>query len=283
MKKHQYRAKKLQDINWSDFKESLNGEALTLAVDIAKDQQFALLTDAKQTHPLLFKWSLLETQTLINELRQLNTSITVVMESTGTYGDAMRYRFREAGFVIYQVSAKRVHDSKEVYDGVPSVHDAKAACLIAKLHCDGHSRLWQELDDAGRALNAVRREYELHQSQYRRNQNRLEAYLSRHWPEVLWLLDLDSVTLEQLLIIYGSPHAIAADTEHAARQMQSWGGHFLSPEKIERVIASAAATIGQPCLDAERRYGQALASELQHSRTALPSRQTTHGSHRQRR
>jgi hypothetical protein len=51
----------------------------------------------------------------------------------------------------------------------------------------------------------TRREYELHQSQHERNQNRLEAFLSRHWPEVLPLLALDSVTLESLLIDYGSP------------------------------------------------------------------------------
>jgi len=86
-------------------------------------------------------------------------------------------------------------------------------------------------------------------------------------PEVLTWLELDSVALEQLLIAYGSPAAIAADAEHAARQMQRWGGHFLKPDKIERVIASAGTTLGQPCLEAERRYGQALASELQHSRS----------------
>jgi hypothetical protein len=57
---------------------------------------------------------------------------------------------------------------------------------------------WHELDEAGRAPDAARREFDLHQSQYGRNQNRLEAYLSRHWPEVLALLELDSVTLEKL-------------------------------------------------------------------------------------
>jgi hypothetical protein len=45
-----------------------------------------------------------------------------------------------------------------------------------------------ELTDEERQLDALRREYDLHQSHYQRNQNRLEAYLSRHWPEVNELL-----------------------------------------------------------------------------------------------
>ena len=56
------------------------------------------------------------------------------MESTGTYGDALRYQFRQNGFEVHQISAKRVCDAREVYDGVPSLHDAKAATVITRLH-----------------------------------------------------------------------------------------------------------------------------------------------------
>lgn len=266
MKKHNYRTKKVNEINWSELDQQLGGEAVTFAVDVAKAQQYALLTNDGQNLSTLVKWELLETTTLIQGLQHLGCPVTVVMESTGTYGDAMRHQFRQAGFAIWQASAKRVHDAKEIFDGVPSLHDAKAACLIAKLHKEGLTKPWHELDEAGRALNATRREYDLHQSQYERNQNRLEAYLSRHWPEALALFDLDSVTLEKLLIAYGSPQAIAADAEQAARDMKAWGGHFLKDDKIARVIDSAISTLGQPCIDAERRYLQALATEMQHSR-----------------
>ena len=266
MKKHNYRTKKVNEINWPELGQQLGGEAVTFAVDVAKAQQYALLTNDTQSLSIIVKWELLETKGLIHELKQLNCPVTVVMESTGTYGDAMRHQFRQAGFILYQASAKRVHDAKEIFDGVPSLHDAKAACLIAKLHKEGLTKPWHELDEAGRELNAVRREYDMHQSQYERNQNRLEAYLSRHWPEVLGLFDLDSVTLEKLLITYGSPQAIAADAEQAAKDMKAWGGHFLSAEKIAYVIDSAVGTIGQPCINAERRYLQALATEMQHSR-----------------
>jgi transposase len=267
MKKNNYRTKKVNDINWPQLREQFAGQPLVFAVDVAKEQQFALLSNPELSESVLLQWNQLEqTAELINELKQLNTPITVVMESTSTYGDAMRHQFRQAGFTIHQASAKRVHDAKEVYDGVPSLHDAKAAWLIARLYKEGFTKPWHELDDKERELNAYRRKYELHQSQHERNQNRLEAFLSRHWPEVLPLLALDSVTLESLLIDYGSPEQIAANAGQAASDMRRWGKSCLSLEKIEAVIHSAATTLGQPCIEAERHYLQALAEELRHSR-----------------
>lgn len=266
MKKHNYRTKKVNEVNWEELVQLLDGQALLLAVDVAKADQYALLANKDQSISVLIKWHLFETTGLITELKQLACPIDIVMESTSTYGDAMRYQFRQAGFTIYQASAKRVHDAKEIYDGVPSLHDAKAACLIARLHSEGLTKPWHELNEKERELNAARREYELHQTQYERNQNRLEAYLSRHWPEVLALLDLDSVTLENLLAGYGTPHEIAAHAPTAAAQMKQWGGRFLSDEKISQVIDSAKTTIGQPCIAAERHLLQALAEEMRHSR-----------------
>jgi len=173
---------------------------------------------------------------------------------------------RQAGFAIFQANAKKVHDAREIYDGVPSLHDAKAAWLIAKLHKDGATKPWCEPTEEERRMNALRLEYELHQDQYRRNQNRLEAYLSRHWPEVLTLMPLDSVTLEQLIKTYGSPQEVGSQSEQAASDMCGWGKSGLSAEKIALVIASAINTLGEPCIEAERQFLMALASELHHSR-----------------
>ena len=41
---------------------------------------------------------------------------------------------------------------------------------------------------------------------------------------------------------------------------------MLSDAKIEVVISSACNTLGQPCIESELRYLQALAKEMQHSR-----------------
>lgn len=254
-------------MNWQQVKERTIGDALILAVDVAKVQQYALLTNTEHTQTWLLQWSHLEhTAYLIGQLKALEVPITVVMESTSTYGDSLRHHCRQAGFTIYQANAKKVHDAREIFDGVPSLHDAKAACLIAKLHKDGATQLWREPSSDERQLNALRLEYELHQDQHLRNRNRLEAYLSRHWPELPTLLALDSITLEQLIKTYGCPQEVAAQPEQAALAMRGWGKSHLAPDKIAQVIASAQNTLGQPCLDAERRFLMALAGEMEHGR-----------------
>jgi transposase len=267
MKKHHYRAKKVSDINWNQIKEKLAGNAAVLAVDVAKEKQYALLSTPDNSVSELWYWQHPEqTREVLMGLESLRCPLTVVMESTSTYGDALRYQFRSSGFEVNQISAKRVFDAREIYDGVPSLHDAKSVTVIMRLHREGLSRLWRESNANERNLDALRREFDLHQSQYLRNQNRLEAYLSRHWPEVLALLPLDSVTLESLLVDYGTPERIARQAQEAEQKMRTWGKSQLKDDKIERVLRSAATTLGQPCLDAERHYLQALAAELRHSR-----------------
>jgi len=267
MKKHTYRSKNVNKINWEKVREKPADELLLFAIDVAKEKQYALLSNASGTVSELVWWNHPEqTHKMLDILESFSCPLDVVMESTGTYGDALRHQFRVSGFGIYQISAKRVSDAQEIFDGVPSQHDAKAATLITQLHRTGISKPWVELTETARSLNALRREYDLHQSQYQRNQNRLEAYLSRHWPEVHYCLELNSVTLESLLIEYGSPERIAADKETAVIKMRSWGKSQLKDEKIHRVIEGACYTLGQPCTEVEIQYLQALATEMRHSR-----------------
>jgi hypothetical protein len=167
------------------------------------------------------------------------------------------------------MSPKRTHDAQELYDGVPSLHDAKAAYLLGRLHLDGASQRWREPAPERRELSAAVAELELHQGSYQRHLNRLEAQLSRHWPEVLGLLGLDSVTLLSLLIEYGSAQAVANQTEAAEALMRRSGRGGLTEAKVVQVLASAGTTLGVPCLEQERRYLSALASEALHSYRGL--------------
>lgn len=48
------------------------------------------------------------------------------MEPTGTYGDGLRALLVSRGVSVFMQSPKRVHDAREVFDGVPSLHDAKS-------------------------------------------------------------------------------------------------------------------------------------------------------------
>jgi len=47
MKKHNYRAKKVNDINWQQLRQQFTGQALVFAVDVAKEQQFDLLSNTE--------------------------------------------------------------------------------------------------------------------------------------------------------------------------------------------------------------------------------------------
>ncbi len=77
MKKHNYQAKKVNDINWPQLRQQFTEQALVFAVDVAKEQQFALLSNTELSESVLIQWNQLEqTAGLINELKQLNALIT---------------------------------------------------------------------------------------------------------------------------------------------------------------------------------------------------------------
>ncbi|MGH8564342.1 MAG: hypothetical protein ACREXW_09735 [Gammaproteobacteria bacterium] len=137
--------------------------------------------DSERQVVVTVKWAHPETPALLERLRGLACgSLTAVMESTGVYGDTLRRQLREAGIEVHQMSAKRVHDACEVYDGVPSLHDAKAAQVIGRLYFEGASRVWTEASEQARSHDAMGRLYRLYQKQHQQQQNRLEAALTRH-------------------------------------------------------------------------------------------------------
>jgi transposase len=129
MKKRSYRAQKVNEIQWEEITQSVQDKAMVLAIDVAKVEQYGVLMDSERQAMVTVKWDHpAERPELLKRLSALPCgSLTAVMESTGVYGDTLRGQLRQAGFEIHQVSAKRVHDACEVYDGVPSLHDAKAA------------------------------------------------------------------------------------------------------------------------------------------------------------
>lgn len=268
MKKRTYRAQKVNEVQWEVIAEKVKDKAVVLAIDVAKVEQYGVLMDSERQAVVTVKWAhLSETPELLERLSTLPCrSLTAVMESSGVYGDTLQAQLRQAGVVIHQISAKRVHDACEVYDGVPSLHDAKAAQVIARLFWEGTSRPWVEASAPQRELNALGRLYRLYQKQYQQQQNRLEAALQRHWPEVCQYLELDSVTLEDVLLTYGSPASVARHADEARERMWQVSRGHLSGDKLGAVLDSARHTIGLPCVEAEQAYLRALAAELRHNR-----------------
>lgn len=271
MAKRKYRSVSVKDVRPEVLAER-GGMGLVVGIDIAKETQFAavmsrdleVVTTVRWEHPA-------ETRSFLDVLERVRVQVgdfDVVMEPSGVYGDAIRYTLEIAGFDVHRVSPKRTHDAAEVYDGVPSLHDAKAAAIVAKLHLDGASSPWPIRPVAERNLVAQLRVIELHHKQSRKGRNRIEALTARHWPELTHLLDLKTATLLELLMAFGSAKAVATNAEEARRLMRSVGRGKLAPEKIDQIIESACSTVGMPPTPGEVAAIKAIAGETRRNQQA---------------
>lgn len=171
--------------------------------------------------------------------------LIVALESTGTYGDALRQALTDAGLPVRRVSGKATFNYAEIFDGVPSTHDGKDAAILAELAAIGKSQPWPtgttthweaELEANVAWLDAQ-------QDIFQGWLSRLEALLARHWPEATQILDLNSATLLQALAAHGGP-APLAQTPDAAGQLARWGGRFLNRTKIDSLLHAARTTVG---------------------------------------
>jgi transposase len=220
-----------------------------------------------------------EVPVLVDRLRDLarDRPVVIAMESTGTYGDALRQALTDAGLVVHRVSGKAVHDYAEIFDGVPSQHDGKDAAIVAELAAMGKSSPWpyRPPTEFDQELRYWVERADVQQRISMLWLGRLEALLARHWPEATEYLELNSETLLQVLAQYGSPALLAADPG-AGKRLKGWGGPFLKEEKIERLLQTAAKSVGvrQTALDRRRMQECAAAAlsakhEVQEASTTL--------------
>lgn len=214
MGKRRYSSMEFKGVDWQALRDGMDRARVVLAVDVAKEDFVATLLDAEPRALVTFKWRHpQQTAEVVEHMVWLGQELALeaAMEPSGTYGDALAWQLQRAGIALYRVSPKRVHDVAEVYDGVPSLHDAKAAYLIGRLHLQGVSERWQEPSAERRELKAILTRLHVYKERYQSTRNRLEAHLSRHWPEMLRLLELDSATLSALITAYGDAAAVSAD------------------------------------------------------------------------
>jgi transposase len=265
MKKRIYRAIDVKALNLDELRKVVKNQNIVLGVDVAKEDFVAALMNEKREVLSTIKWKHpMETGMLLDVmLHKLPwSSLDVAMEPSGTYGDALRALFIDNSIKVYRVSPKRCHDAGEVYDGVPSLHDPKAAAIIGRLHLDGASEEWPLPEKAQRELRAAIKTMELYDDAYYRNINRLESILARHWPEVTRHLKLTSATLLELIIAFGCPERVAAEPEKAAELMLRVGRSNLLVEKIDKVVESAQQSLGVSCIEEERRHLMELCGEI---------------------
>lgn len=224
-------------------------EPVSVGLDIAKEEIVAVVR--WESGDFEKPWSVknpTEIGSLIERLLVLQESsggVTIGMESTGTYGEAVRQALTKAGLAVDRVSGKSVSDYREIFDGVPSQHDGKDAAIIAELTAFGKGTAWpyqarSELDS--HMLHQVQR-MDAFQDQVKPWYGRLEGMLARHWPEVQELLKVSSATMLSMLAHYGTPAKLAADPEAAVR-LRSWSRGTLKPKRIDQIIEAARTTYG---------------------------------------
>jgi len=269
MKRRAYRRTAINQFEPKVIREKTDTNRLILAIDVAKEDMVAALANERAEVLTTLAWKHLDDTPVLllklEELKQLGCTVEAVMESTGTYGDVLRHQLQTAGIVVYQVSGKRVHDAKVVYDGVASLHDAKSSAIIAKLHVDGRSSVWQDRTDGERDLKAAVTTMDLHQVQYLRLVHQLESWLTRHWPEVTRLVALTSATLLAVLARIGGPTDVAAEPDAARKLMTGMSHRLMTAEKIEHVLESAGKTVGLSLLAEERVALMTIAAEAHRS------------------
>lgn len=270
MKKRSYRRIPVKAFSLESVKAAIPVGRLVFSVDVAKTDMVAGVADG-QGHVVAFvSWKHpAESSDVLALLRSLQSAgyfVEAVMESSGTYGDVLRHQLDSLGIRVFKVSGKRTHDAREIYDGVPSLHDAKCAAIIAKLHVDGISAPWPQMTDDKRNLKAALALMDLFQERYLQLVHRLESWLARYWPELPELIELTSASLMALLARIGGPREVAAEPDKSRRLLRGMSHGLMDAAKIESVIAGAHASCGVPMLALER---EALSAIAQEAHTAL--------------
>lgn len=265
MKKRTYRKIEVKEVDVAALAAELGVGPAVFAIDVAKVDMVAAIVAAEGRVVRTVRWKnpsenglVLE---LLSKLRDAGLSVEAVMESSGTYGDALRHQLLEHGVPVFRVSGKRTHDAAEVYDGVPSLHDAKSAAIIAKLHQDGVSTPWGPLSEEKRELKAAIATMDLYREQHQRLIHSLESSVARYWPELTEHLDLSSATLVALLARVGGPHDVAGAIEQSRHLLRGMSRGLMSEETMAAVLQSATSTAGVRLLAQERAALMTLAAE----------------------
>ncbi len=248
VKSRAYRAVDVNRIELDDWLAGREGLVVHAGLDIGKEWIYGTLRwgvgDFDRPWRVRNPADVIRLAELLRDVGQ-GRQLIVAMEPTGTYGDAARQALERAGVVVHRVSPKMASDYAEVFDGVPSQHDGKDAAVVAELAAQGKSWPWpmpkpteieQELAYQVDWLDGQRR-------QMMQWCGRVEALLSRHWPEATRIVPLCSGTMLACLAEYGGPRGLALALDGVER-VRSWGRCFLSEEKAQALVLSARSTVG---------------------------------------
>lgn len=276
MKKRTYRSTGIQDLAASEVVKLL-GEKLEaiVAIDIAKQKMvFALASMAGQTlklvrfeHPTQTRMFL----ALLDVLVAAGVRLDIVMEPTGSYGDALRYQLASRSLPIFQVDPKRCHDASSVFDGVPSQHDAKACTILAQLHARGISRRYEPRAAEEKRARALIDRHRLLMRPLEQLAGTLEALVATYWPELMPLLDSRARWHLELLAGFAGPVAVASDQESARALLRRVTRGGMRPERIEEVLRASVSSLGVPMAEDDVRLVHATVRPMLRLRDEIAS------------
>ena len=133
MKKRIYRRMPVNDFQPETISHADLGGKLVFAIDVAKVDMVAAIAAADGRVLQTICWKAPDQNpavlAILRSFRGAGITVETVMEPSGTYGDVLRHQLEKDAFPVFMVSGKRTHDAKEIFDGVPSLHDAKAAAI----------------------------------------------------------------------------------------------------------------------------------------------------------
>jgi transposase len=268
-KKIQYQAVDVQSLELQELVHQWEpGAQLVVGVDVAKHKFLAALSDSKGENRRIVRFEhprqTLAFVELLDGLSKAGLAVEVVMEPTGTYGDALRFQLELRRIPVFRVNNKHVHDAAELFDRSASKHDAKDACVIAWLHSNQRSARWEVLSQERRRIRALVAQRELFDVPARRLVAQMEPLLARHFPELEKFFDLSRrKTPYRLLEKFGSAAAIAAaGTESVRAFLQKASCRAPDQDMVRDLMQAARTTSGGELVDDELQLVQMMASEI---------------------
>jgi len=254
MKAVNYSSVHVNSVSQREIDSQLRGDTLIMGLDVAKKKEYAALEDETGKSAGVIRWKHpRETREFADYVDGLRPSrVRMVMEPTGSYGDPLRHLAYDRGWEVWKMAAKRVGDAKEIADGVPSIHDSKAAHILVWLHKQGLTERWEPKAVSRRKVGTLIRQLSRLQENWGRHLGYLEAEMARYWPEILQAWELKRATLLGILVNFGGPEKIVEDEEEVRTYMRKKGGPFLKKKRINEVIKAAQSSLGVTMLKSER-------------------------------
>ena len=277
-KKISYRAVPIERLTSAVLAALLVGATkLVIAIDVAKLKMMAGFGSEDGTVARLVRFENPAQTRAFVELaletgKALAVPVEALMEPSGTYGDGLRVLLAASGVSVFMLSPKRVHDAKEVFDGVPSLHDAKSCVVMAQLHRQGVSRAYSAPSADRVRMRALVRQREVFEKPLQMHLSELEGLLGRHWPELL--VDTDvwrRRTPLELLAEYPCPAEVIANSAKIRELLRRASRNKMTQEEMDQVIESATRSVGIAAAEEEQDVVRTVAREALRVRASIAS------------